>query len=224
MNASHDATASLSQVEPGFVDPVFDSQAAFRAALQAMARPGTLQALPLPETHPPALFPATASLLLALCDPDTRVWLAPTLDHAAAYLRFHTGCPITTVRSEADFALIDGITGIDPIEDFRSGTEDYPDRSTTLIVQVPRLRTGAEVNSAAFDVVTSASGIPLSLSGPGIEHTARIAIGGSRREFVDQWRARRRLFPRGNDLFLVCGDSLAAIPRSTSMELDPECM
>ena len=216
MSAAHAATAALSQVEPGFAQPVFDSQAAFRAALQAMARPGTLQVLPAPEAHPPVLFSATASLLLALCDPDTPVWLAPNFAGAAAYLRFHTGCPVTAERSEADFALIEGIDGIGSIDDFRSGSEDYPDRSATLIVQVAHLRTKLETDSA--------SGIRLSLSGPGVDGSARLAIGGAGHEFIGYWRTRRSLFPRGNDLFLVCGDSLAAIPRSTSMEVDPECM
>ena len=216
MNATRAEISALSRVEPGFADPVFDSQAAFRSALQAMARPGTLQALPSPEAHPPALAPAAASLLLALADPDTRVWLAPPFAAAGAYLRFHTGCPITADRSEADFALLDGVEGIGPIEDFRSGTEDYPDRSTTLIVQVPQLQARRDASSA--------KGIPLLLSGPGIEHIAPFSIGGAGRDFIERWRARRSLFPCGNDLFLVCGDSLAAIPRSTVMEIDPACM
>lgn len=216
MNASQAAIDALSRVDPGFADPVFDCQAAFRAGLRAMARPGTLQVLPAPEAHPPSLAPATAALLLALADPDTRVWLSPAFADAAAYLRFHTGCPIVANRSESDFALIGGIDEIGPMDDFRSGTEDYPDRSTTLIVQVPRMRAGTDA--------TAVPCFPLRLSGPGIEHTACIAIGGTDSGFVEQWRARRRLYPRGNDLFLVCGDALAAIPRSASMEVGSECM
>ena len=216
MNAAHAAVDALSRVEPGFAQPVFDSQAAFRAALQAMARPGSLHLLPAPEARPTGLAPATASLLLALADPDTRLWLSPAFANAAAYLRFHTGCPIAADRFEADFALIDGIDGLGGMDDYRPGTEDYPDRSTTLIVQVSHLHAGTDHSSFP--------GVPLRLTGPGIEHSARIEIAGAGREFVEHWRARRSLFPCGNDLFFVCGDSLAAIPRSTAMEVDSECM
>ncbi len=224
MNAAAGLSVSLATIEPGFTDPVFDSQAAFRAALEAMSRPGKILAFPAPEAAPAPLAPAAAALLLALCDPDTRLWISPSFAAAAAYLCFHTGCPITMNRADADFALIDGVRGIGPLDAWRSGTEDYPDRSTTLIVQVAGLGGSDAVSPAGGGAVMSASGVPLRLSGPGVDGAAQIVIAGGHREFIDQLLARKRLFPRGNDFFFACGGSIAALPRSTVVEADPACM
>lgn len=224
MSAAAASGVDLAGVEPGFADPVLQAQAAFRAALEAMSRPGRALELPVPDSHPAALAPAAAALLLALCDPDTRLWLSPSLLDARAYLRFHTGCALAEHRGDADFALLAGVHEIGAIEDYRAGTEDYPDRSTTLIVQVDRLAAGAAASAAAGGVVTSASGLPLRLSGPGIRGTAQLAIGGARWEFLDRLRERRRLFPCGIDFIFACGRSIAALPRSTVVEIDPTCM
>ena len=213
MNPNIGFAPDVSRVEPGFADPVFDSHAGFRSALQAMSRPGTVCPMPAPEAHPREISPAAAALLLSLCDPDTRLWLPPAFEAATPYLRFHTGCPIVANRNEADFALIDGIGQIGDLDDYRGGTDDYPDRSTTLVVQVKRLDgIGGQPDNTA-----------LRLSGPGIRDTARIALTGADPQFIDRWQARARLFPRGNDLFFVCGNSLAAIARSTRMEADSPC-
>ena len=64
-------------IAPGFADPVFDSQATFRAALDALARPGRVAALPPVLTPPAPLNPATAALCLTLADLDTPLWLDP---------------------------------------------------------------------------------------------------------------------------------------------------
>ena len=94
---------------PGFTDPVHDAQGTFRAIMDALARPG--QPRPLaPGLAPPAPLTAElAAVALALTDADTPVWLDATLaaePEVAAYLRFHTGAPLTDDPARAAFALI----------------------------------------------------------------------------------------------------------------------
>ena len=84
----------------GFADPVHDAQRAFRAALDALARPG--QVVDLGEAIAGlAIQPAMAHLLLALTDDDTSVWWQRNDAAAAQWLRFHTGA---TVAGQADHA------------------------------------------------------------------------------------------------------------------------
>ncbi len=67
----------------GFSDPVFQSQAAFRAIMDAMARPGSVQPLDDANLVPPAsLSRGVALVTLTVCDHDTPVWLGPALADA----------------------------------------------------------------------------------------------------------------------------------------------
>ena len=91
-------TVDLARIPTGFADPVHDAQAVFRVVLEALSRPGRMQALPgpvhQPLGHPAALKPALAAALLALLDAQTSLWLSPALaagGEVQAWLRFHTG-------------------------------------------------------------------------------------------------------------------------------------
>ncbi len=86
----------------GFADQVIDSQACFRAVLEAMSRPGRVQQLAAPPEIPPGLSPAAAAVLLTLVDADTPLRLSAGRE-AEAWVRFHCGCPIVT--EGADFVL-----------------------------------------------------------------------------------------------------------------------
>ena len=67
----HDTIA----IEGGFADPVIAGQRAFKAVMDALARPGTIQRLPN-EARPPAPLPqGLAEIALTLCDHDSPVWL-----------------------------------------------------------------------------------------------------------------------------------------------------
>ena len=110
----------------GFADPAVDSARAFRAALDALGRPGRATAIPGPV--PPApLSPAAAALLLTLADPDTAVWLAPELAPVAPWLVFHTGAPVTSERGTAAFGA-GSWEALMPLEAWAQGSPDYPDQ------------------------------------------------------------------------------------------------
>lgn len=192
-------------IEGGFADPVFNAQAVFRAVMDAMARPGSLQSLPV-LSHPPAPLSATAgAVALALCDNDTPLWLDPALQISAAvksWLGFHTGAPLANTPADAHFALIASPAEMMALDGFSQGTQDYPDRSTTLILQVSDLVSGAA----------------LRLEGPGIETSATIAPAQMPRHFVEQWKQNIKRFPRGVDIILAAPDGVACLPRTTRIK------
>ena len=192
-------------IEGGFADPVFNAQTVVRAVMDAMARPGSVQPLPV-LARPPAPLSATAgAVALALCDNDTPLWLDPALHASAAigsWLGFHTGAPLANTPADAHFAFVATPAEMMALDGFSQGTQDYPDRSTTLILQVSDLT----------------SGVPLLLEGPGIETSATIAPAQMPRHFVEQWKQNIKRFPRGVDIILTTADGIACLPRTTRIK------
>ncbi|MER9626157.1 phosphonate C-P lyase system protein PhnH [Mesorhizobium sp. M0296] len=191
-------------IEGGFADPVFNAQTVFRAVMDAMARPGSVQPLPA-LAHPPVPLSTTAgAVALALCDNDTPLWLDPALQASAvkSWLGFHTGAPLANTPADAHFALIATPAEMMALDGFSQGTQDYPDRSTTLILEVGDLVSGAA----------------LLLEGPGIEKTATIAPAQMPRHFVEQWKQNNQRFPRGVDIILATSEAIACLPRTTRIK------
>ncbi|WP_428647999.1 phosphonate C-P lyase system protein PhnH [Roseibium sp.] len=190
----------------GFRDPVHEAQGVFRAVMNAMARPGTLQALQTGGLTPPApLSPATAAIALTLFDYDTPIWLdrpLMTSEAVKSFLRFHTGCPITGEPVEAAFALVSDPLHMIPLASFNQGSAEYPDRSTTVILS------GQEFGRKPS----------VMLAGPGIKETEGFATGPVPPVFWDQVVANNRQFPRGVDLVFAGETKIAALPRSTRIQ------
>jgi alpha-D-ribose 1-methylphosphonate 5-triphosphate synthase subunit PhnH len=176
----------------GFPDTPVEAARAFRAAMTAMARPGTI--VTLDGAAPPApLSPAAGALILTLCDGDTVLHLAGSQDTDAvrAWVAFHTGAPIGGAR-DADFA-VGTWAALAPLDRYRIGTPDYPDRSATLIVEMADLQ---------------AEGVRL--TGPGIRDVAHLNLPDA-----PAFAGNAARFPLGWDAYLTCGHRAAAIPRST---------
>ena len=197
------SAAERAGIGTGCADPVLDSQAAFRGCLAALAIPGTVARLGAGLAPAPPLDPAAAALLLALLDQDTRLWLSPgaAAGRAAASLKFHTGCSLAAAPCEADFALVASVDELPPLAEFNADAREYPERSATVVLQVPEL---AERG--------------WKLTGPGIRGAARLAVPALGAGFLEQWERNRARFPRGVDLYLVCGDRLCELPRTTRIE------
>ena len=188
-------------LDGGFSNPARDSQRVFRVLMDAFAHPGTVQAVSHAVAPPAPLGATAAAVALCLVDADTPLWLDPALAAApavAAWLDFHTGAPRVSDPAEAVFALVSAPAQMPSFEAFSSGTQDYPDRSATLILQMETLTGG--------DAIT--------FTGPGIASSATLAPGPMPRHFRQQWQANRQKFPRGIDLVLAAPDALAALPRS----------
>ncbi len=187
----------------GFADYTVDAQSTFRTLLDAMARPGTIGAVPAVPGAPPPLDPATAAVALCLFDHDTPVWLGDGIAglDVYEYFRFHCGCPLIKSALAASFGVCLATAGMPPLSQFDSGTDESPDRSATVVVQVPDLDGGAR----------------LRLSGPGIESEAFLTVAGIPDYFWDARKAQQESFPRGIDLLFTSGRRVVALPRSTEI-------
>ncbi len=198
-------------IDGGFANPVLDGQSVFRAVMDAMARPGTV--LPLAaHAAPPAPFSASAAAVaLALCDHDTPVWLDPALagvDAVRAWLGFHTGAQLTDLPSEAAFAFASDLTALPELAAFGQGTQEYPDRSTTLVLQVDTLQAEAPASQQVPSLL---------LEGPGIRTITTLAAAPFARGFVEQWQDNRARFPRGIDIVLAAPGAVACLPRTVKI-------
>lgn len=176
----------------GFATPPTDSARAFRAILDALARPGTIQRLD--GAAPPApLSPAAGAVALTLLDGTTPVHLAGGHDTQAVrdWLTFHTGAPLVAAAEAAfAFGTWDALL---PLDRFAIGTPEYPDRAATLVIELPDLRPEGST-----------------LQGPGIKGSARLSLPATA-PFI----ANRALFPLGFDAVLTCDHRIAGLPRST---------
>lgn len=199
------AALDLSRIAAGFAAPVRDSQAVFREVMECVARPGRIATFGFAPDAPAGLATAAGALALTLFDFETPVWLDPALRESAAqsWLRFHCGCPLTTDPAQADFAVVTDMSSAPELSAFNQGDAKYPDRSTTVVLQIAALEGGRTVT----------------LSGPGIQTTTDIAPQGLPQGFWEQFETNQAQFQFGVDVILVAGDRLMALPRTVRAQI-----
>jgi alpha-D-ribose 1-methylphosphonate 5-triphosphate synthase subunit PhnH len=193
----------MSAVAAGFAEPVLAAQATFRTVMDAMARPGTVRRLAR-IAAPAPLSPSAAAIALTLLDYETPFWLDAPLAAApeiATFISFHTGARFTAEPGDAAFAFVSAPAAAPPFATFAQGSAEYPDRSTTLILQVTRL----------------AEGDGMVLRGPGIAGARRLAASPLPADFLAQLTENRARFPRGIDILLAASDAVAGLPRSLNV-------
>jgi alpha-D-ribose 1-methylphosphonate 5-triphosphate synthase subunit PhnH len=181
--------------------PVLASQAVFRAVMDALARPGEIKPLVPAPAAPAPLSATAAAVALALLDYETPVWLDAPLANAAPvadWIRMQTGARVTADPQIAAFAFLADPMRMPAFDAFSLRTAEYPDRSTTLVLQVEHFGAGQR----------------LSLSGPGIADARSFSSEPLPADFVERLGANRALFPCGVDLILVSPTAVAALPRS----------
>ncbi|TCL67242.1 phosphonate C-P lyase system protein PhnH [Rhizobium sp. BK251] len=166
------------------------SNATFEALMWALARTGIVQALPYPD------FLALAeSLLDRECS-----FFCPDATLATAIAR--TGADAVSLpQAEYVFMPLGDARSISMLDALLCGNLLYPDASATI-----------------FSSAVIGSGTRLRLSGPGVNGSLDIAIGGVDPAF---WalRAAAIRYPLGWDVFLMDGDRLVGLPRSTIVEV-----
>lgn len=191
--------------ERAFADAAVESSHVFRAIMQAMARPGTVQHLTTDLVVPAPLVASTAAVALTLCDFQTPIWLGPGLNHEAMvhYLKFHTGAPVVEAPADAAFAFMLAGESLSHPSLFPQGSHEYPDRSATLVIQVTKL-----------------GGNAVRLSGPGIDSSAEFAAAGLDTDFWVAMSQNHSGFPLGIDTIFAAPGQIAAVPRSTAVHLE----
>jgi alpha-D-ribose 1-methylphosphonate 5-triphosphate synthase subunit PhnH len=188
---------------PAWADSVHAAQATFRCVLNALAEPGLKHTLPVTIAGPAPLDASTTALCLALMDFETPVWCDAVAHTAAvaAYLRFHCGCPLVDDMDRASFAIVADATEI-RLDRFAQGSMEFPDQSTTLLIQVPTL-TGGPLRT---------------LSGPGIKESRPLQVGGLPADFDARRRENAAAFPLGVDIVFCCGEEIVGLPRTTRLQ------
>jgi len=195
---------TVAELPAGFVDKVLSAQSIFRSVMDAMARPGSVQRIEPVAGTPAGLMRGTAAIALTLFDHDTPIWLDAGLSQTSAgaeWLKFDTSAPVITDPSIASFALIGGAPGLPALDRFSFGSNEYPDRSTTLILQVDSLTQGPAIE----------------LRGPGIDGTTMLQAAIQPPDLLERLAINQTLFPRGIDVVLVHDDTIVAIPRTTRL-------
>jgi alpha-D-ribose 1-methylphosphonate 5-triphosphate synthase subunit PhnH len=117
------------------------------------------------------------------------------------WLKFHTSAPVVADSSIASFALAGDPQNLPALDRFAFGSNEYPDRSTTLILQVESLTDGAAIE----------------LQGSGIDGTTALRASIQPQDLFGRLTVNAALFPRGIDVVLVHDDSIVAIPRTTRL-------
>ena len=186
-----------------FAEPVFAAQSVFRTVMDCMARPGTIGTIAATARPPQPLGAAAGAIALTLCDHDTPVWLTPQLAKSKlpGWLSFHAGAAVTAEKQDARFAFVEKGAVVPGFGLFAQGTQEYPDRSATLVIEIESLEGGR----------------PLVLTGPGIKSVTDVAPLGLPDSFLRLWTENRALFPRGVDIVLTAGKRFLCLPRTTKI-------
>jgi alpha-D-ribose 1-methylphosphonate 5-triphosphate synthase subunit PhnH len=195
---------TVAELPAGFADKVLSAQSTFRSVMDAMARPGSVQRIVAAANTPAAMMRGTAAIALTLFDHDTPVWLDPLMSETsdvAKWLKFHTSAPVVGDSSICSFAVIGDAAALPALDRFSFGSNEYPDRSTTVILQVESLTQGRS----------------LELCGPGIDGAAVLQAAIQPPALFERLAINAALFPRGIDVVLVADDAIVAVPRTTRL-------
>jgi alpha-D-ribose 1-methylphosphonate 5-triphosphate synthase subunit PhnH len=177
----------------------------FRDILAAMSRPGKRVALhDLPEGES-SLQAGSMAMLATLCDYQTPVFLSTALAtvEVMRWTKFDTGATITETPGHAAFAVVEAAELGALLDQFALGSHEYPDRSTTVVVQLASKGSAANVE----------------LSGPGVGEPVEVSLSGLGADF---WKARAQInagYPLGLDFIFVQGEEILACPRSATARL-----
>jgi alpha-D-ribose 1-methylphosphonate 5-triphosphate synthase subunit PhnH len=176
----------------------------FRMILDAMSHPGRIVEFKTPPLKPPLGVSAEmAALVFTLCDFQSPIWMASKTAEIVKFVKFHSGAAFTDVLADATFVISSAPEKLPFFEDFAQGTHEYPDRSSTLILQVADLTNSGNIV----------------LKGPGIAAQTVLKAAELDDVFWHNLSINHARYPLGVDVIFVAKGKIAAIPRSTHIQI-----
>lgn len=187
-------------------------QQAFRALLDACARPGK-QAV-FGDGALPLLLATLVDESVTLADPDH------LLDPNQRRLLL---APDATVQ-DARFILCDGRRAPQPGFAPPLGTLDAPEGGATIVLTVQALQPQPQPQPQSQSQSQSHQqpAVTLLLRGPGVDGSARLHVTGLHTDWLLQRAHWVSAFPLGVDLVLCSPDRVAVLPRTTCIELEQD--
>jgi alpha-D-ribose 1-methylphosphonate 5-triphosphate synthase subunit PhnH len=191
-------------IEASSLSSAHDQAKIFRMVLEAMSHPGRIVEFKTPPLKPPlGLSAEMASLVFTLCDFQTPIWMTSKTAEIEKFIKFHTGAAFADAASTATFIVADTKDKLSPFEDFAQGTHEYPDRSSTLLIQV--------------EAITNSGSV--ALMGPGIAGQTFLNVKKLDTMFWEGLNDNHAQYPLGVDVIFVTQGKIAAIPRSTHIQI-----
>ncbi|MGB3329230.1 MAG: phosphonate C-P lyase system protein PhnH [Thermomicrobiales bacterium] len=194
-------------------DPIRSAQQTFRRVLDALAQPGQVQQL---AAHPalagtfgdrPHLrWPASLLLMLVDHEVSLAVTLATGGEELESAVRRRTRVATSPVeRADTIVCDVDTLTP-DLVTAIRRGSLEYPDDGAILLLLVDDLLAGGQRS--------------VTLSGPGIDGTRRIALPGFTPETLAAREEAVAAYPMGIDILILDRQGrLIGLPRTTVVTL-----
>ena len=164
------------------------TNATYEALMWAMSRPGLPRELPAAGLGP---------LIETLIDRECAVHCDDDALRASAA---QTGASLVEI-AQADHVFLSATPTMDLLRQLAQGSDLYPDNGATLICP------------AAIG-----NGPHLRLSGPGVNGTQEVSLGGLPDGF---WQCRREImrYPQGFEIFFIDQQQVIGLPRSTQVEV-----
>ncbi len=185
---------------------VFDTQKLYRRMLDAMARPGTVVALPRLDIYPPPGLSAHASVLaFTLLDGDTTFATLPANELWQEYLAVNTGAR-PAAPADAEFIILAGHQYGPQLAAARRGDLLAPEQGATIFVMVDALE-------------DDRGELKLTLTGPGVDGQATVFVTGLNWSNLENILSLNQEYPLGVDCLLTDKNGrLTALPRSAAVQ------
>ena len=182
----------------GFDDPALGPHQTFRAILAAMDHPGQLVTINENPYAPDVFNSASAATCLTLLDDETPVWTdVDPMGPAINWLQLDCGSSVVTEPCMANFAIITRPATMPALEYFRVDRYEYPEKATTMVVQVDDILPGKDNKYSHISV----------------DKNAQLELKGVPNKFWNQWQQLSDLYSLGIDVFFTCDDVLVALPK-----------